>query len=144
MDPDIKSNVKPSLWRIDDCSYVWLYTDIKTLAWNQTFEARKAYNSTVSQHQNPGLKPGLWCRKTVHMFDCIPTLKPWLETRSLRQGRLITVVQYPNIIPLAWSLVFGAWKTVHMFDRIPTSKPWLEARSLVHGRLFICLIVYRH
>ena len=79
---------------MEDCSYVWLYTDIKSLAWNQIFDgpifdARKAYNCrTVAQHQNPGLKPGLWC-----MEDCSYV---WL---------------YTDIKTLAWNQIFEARKT---------------------------------
>ena len=74
---------------MEDCPYVWLYTDIKTLAWNQIFDARKTYNfRTVAQHQNPGLKPGLLC-----MEDC---LYVWL---------------YTDIKTLAWKQIFEARKT---------------------------------
>ena len=64
--------LKPGFWCMEDiwtvCSYVWLYNDIKCLAWNQIFDARKTYNClTVVQHQNPGLKPGLWDKMAVQL-----------------------------------------------------------------------------
>ena len=106
--------MKQGLWCIEGCTTACHSSDIKTLTWNQVFGSWKivqlsdssltskpwrkirslvhgrSYNSrTATWHQNPGLKPGLWCTE-----DCI------------------TVCQSPDIKTREWSQVFGAWKIV--------------------------------